>query len=134
MDLFLPITSRRIVYTNAIDLPRQARDKHRAKGCVFWSVQDDHVGSVTNGLTVREVNFADKDNFLFSTNLQVRNQDSLFPLSFYTENAIILPRQARDKRRECTKNGMLFSLQAVALRQNLWKKVRKRIFLRAVLY
>ena len=33
-------------------------------------VPDDHVGSVTNGLTVREIDFADPQNFLFSSNIQ----------------------------------------------------------------
>lgn len=37
---------------------------------VAQRVPDDHVGSVTNGLTVREVDFADNDNFLFSTTMR----------------------------------------------------------------
>jgi hypothetical protein len=92
-------------------------------------VQDDHVGSVTNGLTVREVNFADKDNFLFSTNLQVRNQDSLFPPPFYTESAIILPRQARHKCRESTqKRNAVFSSGGCAAPESLEEGEKTHLF------
>ena len=45
-------------------------DTRNSSVWVAQRVPDDHVGSVTNGLTVREVDFADKDNFLFSTTMR----------------------------------------------------------------